>query len=135
MSIWIQHIMLTVLQQRSFHNTALAILPSTMLRLCPMQEMKSRTYYLSNGIGPVAGKLVTRCAEPYAEADLVSVQLDIEARHTAFPKNGLLQVGYCASQSVHCSVACGEHFGQCQIFITCVAPSLCKQSLRLGCGC
>jgi hypothetical protein len=56
------------------------------------QEMKSRTYYLSNGTIRVAGKLVTRCAEPYAEGDLVSVQLDMEQRHIGFLKNGVLQV-------------------------------------------
>jgi len=55
------------------------------------QEMKHRTYYLSNGTIRVAGKLVTRCAEPYAEGDLVTVQLDMEARHVAFLKNGVLQ--------------------------------------------
>jgi hypothetical protein len=40
-----------------------------------------------------AGKLVTRCAEPYAEGDLVTVQLDMDApsRHIAFYKNGVLQ--------------------------------------------
>jgi hypothetical protein len=39
------------------------------------------------------GKLVTRCAEPYAEGDLVTVQLDMDApsRHIAFYKNGTLQ--------------------------------------------
>lgn len=55
------------------------------------QEMKSRTYYLSNGTIRVAGKLVTRCAEPYAEGDLVTVQLDMEAHHISFYKNGVLQ--------------------------------------------
>ncbi len=55
------------------------------------QEMKHRTYYLSNGTIRVAGKLVTRCAEPYAEGDLVTVQLDMEAKHIAFLKNGVLQ--------------------------------------------
>ena len=39
----------------------------------------------------VAGKLVTRCAEPYAEGDLVTVQLDMEQHHVAFLKNGALQ--------------------------------------------
>jgi hypothetical protein len=39
----------------------------------------------------VAGKLVTRCAEPYAEGDLVTVQLDMEAHKIEFLKNGLLQ--------------------------------------------
>jgi hypothetical protein len=40
-----------------------------------------------------SGKLVTRCAEPYAEGDLVTVQLDMDAasRHIAFYKNGVLQ--------------------------------------------
>lgn len=55
------------------------------------QEMKSRTYYLSNGTIRVAGKLVTRCAEPYAEGDLVTVQLDMEQHHISFYKNGMLQ--------------------------------------------
>eukprot|EP00798_Chlamydomonas_sp_ICE-L_P005097 gene5097-34897_t len=55
------------------------------------QEMKHRTYYLSNGTIRVAGKLVTRCAEPYAEGDLVTVQLDMEQRHVSFLKNGLPQ--------------------------------------------
>ncbi|KAF8073005.1 E3 ubiquitin-protein ligase TOM1-like [Scenedesmus sp. PABB004] len=55
------------------------------------QEMKSRTYYLSNGTIRVAGKLVTRCAEPYAEGDLVTVQLDMEQHHISFYKNGVLQ--------------------------------------------
>eukprot|EP00878_Enallax_costatus_P040251 GHUV01046326.1.p1 GENE.GHUV01046326.1~~GHUV01046326.1.p1 ORF type:complete len:119 (-),score=32.68 GHUV01046326.1:136-492(-) len=55
------------------------------------QEMKSRTYYLSNGTIRVAGKLVTRCAEPYAEGDLVTVQLDMEQHHISFYKNGTLQ--------------------------------------------
>jgi hypothetical protein len=55
------------------------------------QEMKSRTYYLSNGTIRVAGKLVTRCAEPYAEGDLVTVQLDMELHHISFYKNGMLQ--------------------------------------------
>ncbi len=55
------------------------------------QEMKHRTYYLSNGTIRVAGKLVTRCAEPYAEGDLVTVQLDMELKHIAFLKNGVLQ--------------------------------------------
>jgi hypothetical protein len=55
------------------------------------QEMKHRTYYLSNGTIRVGGKLVTRCAEPYAEGDLVSVQLDMEARSVQFLKNGLPQ--------------------------------------------
>jgi hypothetical protein len=55
------------------------------------QEMKSRTYYLSNGTIRVAGKLVTRCAEPYAEGDLVTVQLDMELHHISFYKNGVLQ--------------------------------------------
>jgi hypothetical protein len=55
------------------------------------QEMKSRTYYLSNGTIRVAGKLVTRCAEPYAEGDLVTVQLDMEQHHISFFKNGVLQ--------------------------------------------
>lgn len=42
---------------------------------------------------PPTGKLVTRCAEPYAEGDLVTVQLDMDAasRHIAFYKNGVLQ--------------------------------------------
>jgi hypothetical protein len=42
---------------------------------------------------PREGKLVTRCAEPYAEGDLVTVQLDMDAasRHIAFYKNGVLQ--------------------------------------------
>ncbi len=41
----------------------------------------------------VTGKLVTRCAEPYAEGDLVTVQLDMDApsHHIAFYKNGVLQ--------------------------------------------
>ena len=39
----------------------------------------------------VAGKLVTRCAEPYAEGDLVTVQLDMEQHHISFFKNGVLQ--------------------------------------------
>ena len=39
----------------------------------------------------VAGKLITRCAEPYAEGDLVTVQLDMEQHHVAFLKNGVLQ--------------------------------------------
>ena len=39
----------------------------------------------------MAGKLVTRCAEPYAEGDLVTVQLDMEQHHVAFLKNGVLQ--------------------------------------------
>jgi hypothetical protein len=39
----------------------------------------------------VAGKLVTRCAEPYAEGDLVTVQLDMEQHHISFYKNGVLQ--------------------------------------------
>lgn len=55
------------------------------------QEMKHRTYYLSNGTIRVAGKLVTRCAEPYAEGDVVTVQLDMEQHHVAFLKNGSLQ--------------------------------------------
>lgn len=55
------------------------------------QEMKHRTYYLSNGTIRVAGKLITRCAEPYAEGDLVTVQLDMEQRHIVFLKNGVLQ--------------------------------------------
>ncbi len=55
------------------------------------QEMKHRTYYLSNGTIRVAGKLITRCAEPYAEGDLVTVQLDMEARHVQFLKNGVMQ--------------------------------------------
>ncbi|KAF5841624.1 hypothetical protein DUNSADRAFT_12080 [Dunaliella salina] len=38
-----------------------------------------------------AGKLVTRCAEPYAEGDLVSVQLDMDQRHIKFLKNGVAQ--------------------------------------------
>lgn len=55
------------------------------------QEMKHRTYYLSNGTIRVAGKLITRCAEPYAEGDLVSVHLDMDLRHIQFLKNGVLQ--------------------------------------------
>lgn len=55
------------------------------------QEMKHRTYYLSNGTIRVAGKLVTRCAEPYAEGDLVTLQLDMEQHHISFLKNGVLQ--------------------------------------------
>lgn len=55
------------------------------------QEMKHRTYYLSNGTIRVAGKLVTRCAEPYAEGDLVTVQLDMESKAVNFLKNGVLQ--------------------------------------------
>lgn len=55
------------------------------------QEMKHRTYYLSNGTIRVAGKLITRCAEPYAEGDLISVQLDMELRHVSFLKNNQLQ--------------------------------------------
>ena len=39
----------------------------------------------------MAGKLVSRCAEPYAEGDLVTVQLDMEMRHISFLKNGMLQ--------------------------------------------
>jgi hypothetical protein len=39
----------------------------------------------------VAGKLVTRCAEPYAEGDLITVQLDMEQHGIAFLKNGVLQ--------------------------------------------
>ena len=39
----------------------------------------------------MAGKLVTRCAEPYAEGDVVTVQLDMEQHHVAFLKNGVLQ--------------------------------------------
>jgi len=38
-----------------------------------------------------AGKLVTRCAEPYAEGDLVSVLLDMDQRHVKFLKNGITQ--------------------------------------------
>ena len=53
--------------------------------------MKHRTYYLSNGTIRVAGKLITRCAEPYAEGDLISVQLDMELRHISFLKNNQLQ--------------------------------------------
>ena len=36
---------------------------------------------------------MTRCAEPYAEGDLVTIQLDMDAasRHVAFYKNGVLQ--------------------------------------------
>ena len=48
--------------------------------------MKHRTYYLSNGTIRVAGKLVTRCAEPYAEGDLVTLQLDMEQHHISFLK-------------------------------------------------
>lgn len=55
------------------------------------QEMKHRTYYLSNGTIRVAGKLVTRCAEPYAEGDVVTVQMDLEQHHISFLKNGVLQ--------------------------------------------
>ncbi|KAG2432997.1 hypothetical protein HXX76_008725 [Chlamydomonas incerta] len=55
------------------------------------QEMKHRTYYLSNGTIRVAGKLITRCAEPYAEGDLISVQLDMDQRHISFLKNNMLQ--------------------------------------------
>ncbi|GLI63892.1 hypothetical protein VaNZ11_007009 [Volvox africanus] len=55
------------------------------------QEMKHRTYYLSNGTIRVAGKLITRCAEPYAEGDLISVQLDMDQRHILFLKNNMLQ--------------------------------------------
>ncbi len=39
----------------------------------------------------MAGKLITRCAEPYAEGDLVTVQLDMEQHSIAFLKNGVLQ--------------------------------------------
>jgi hypothetical protein len=53
--------------------------------------MKYRTYYLSNGTIRVAGKLVTRCAEPYAEGDLVTVQLDMDMRTIKFLKNGVQQ--------------------------------------------
>lgn len=53
--------------------------------------MKHRTYYLSNGTIRVSGKLVTRCAEPYAEGDLVKVALDMEGRKIEFFKNGVLQ--------------------------------------------
>jgi SPRY domain len=55
------------------------------------QEMKHRTYYLSNGTIRVAGKLVTRCAEPYAEGDLITVQLDLDLKSIAFLKNGVQQ--------------------------------------------
>ncbi|GFH08322.1 uncharacterized protein HaLaN_03266, partial [Haematococcus lacustris] len=55
------------------------------------QEMKHRTYYLSNGTIRVAGKLMTRCAEPYAEGDLITVQLDMDARQVQFLKNGVQQ--------------------------------------------
>jgi hypothetical protein len=59
--------------------------------LLPAQEMKHRTYYLSNGTIRVAGKLITRCAEPYAEGDLISIQLDMDARQISFLKNNMLQ--------------------------------------------
>lgn len=66
------------------------------------QEMKSRTYYLSNGTIRVAGKLVTRCAEPYAEGDLVTVQLDMEQHHISFYKNGVLQGAGDGLPGEHC---------------------------------
>jgi hypothetical protein len=63
------------------------------LHSCPCAAAKQGTALLPPPYARTAGKLVTRCAEPYAEGDLVTVHLDLDtaSRHIAFYKNGVLQ--------------------------------------------
>jgi hypothetical protein len=68
------------------------MLPSVLtLLMWNLQEMKHRTYYLSNGTIRVAGKLVTRCAEPYAEGDVIGAKLNMDTKTIEFWKNNVLQ--------------------------------------------
>jgi hypothetical protein len=67
------------------------LLPFSALTWAPLRALALLPCCCTHTAPCLAGKLITRCAEPYAEGDLVSLQLDMDSRSVQFLKNGVIQ--------------------------------------------
>lgn len=59
--------------------------------LCVLQDLRDRTYYLSNGVIRVGGRRVATNAASFTKGDIVGVVLDADQGEIVFLRNGIEQ--------------------------------------------
>jgi hypothetical protein len=64
---------------------------TTIVLLCTLQDLRDRTYYLSNGVIRVGGRRVATNAAAFTKGDIVGVVLDADQGEIVFLRNGIEQ--------------------------------------------
>lgn len=65
--------------------------PALMLIDLCLQDLRDRTYYLSNGVIRVGGRRVATNAASFTKGDIVGVVLDADQGEIVFLRNGIEQ--------------------------------------------